>query len=184
MYFCVKSIHLFHVNFKNVLQELPGGAVDKKPAASAEHTGSILGPGRSVRAAEQLSPRVITANLHSRACAAQQEKPLQGRSRGTASKSSFKRATKSGLPLLKRESRMYNVKPASQNEQTHAHHKHGSPLQHHILFAILGSYLPLSGLWGPGLRTRGLGSTQPSPQRADHPVAMLRDTALQSMPGI
>ena len=47
MYFCVKSIHLFHVNFKNVPQELPGGAVDKKPPASAEDTGSILGPGRS-----------------------------------------------------------------------------------------------------------------------------------------
>ena len=61
--------------------DFPGGAVVKNLPANAGVTGSIPGPGRShSRACEPqlLSPRATTTEAHvPRACAPQQEKPLQ-----------------------------------------------------------------------------------------------------------
>ena len=51
--------------------------MDKNPPANAQGTGSIPGPGRSHNAMGQLSLCATTTMPMPRACALQQEKPLQ-----------------------------------------------------------------------------------------------------------
>ena len=59
-------------------QTFPGGAVDKNLPANAGDTGSVPGPGRFPHATEQLSLCATTAEAGTpKACASQQEKPLQ-----------------------------------------------------------------------------------------------------------
>ena len=55
----------------------PGGLVIKKPPANGGDTGSIPGPGRSHMPVCNKASEPQLLSLHSRACAPQQEKPLQ-----------------------------------------------------------------------------------------------------------
>ena len=73
------------IDVEKVVKGFPDGTVVKNPPANTGDTGSSSGPGRShmlrsnwAREPQLLSPRDTTTEAHvPRACALQQENPLQ-----------------------------------------------------------------------------------------------------------